>query len=1368
MKIKKYNPTGGTNQDGAWEQQYPEVNVGAIVTTNDPDDATGSTSGSFLRGDGTWSNHLTGELKLGDVTGDDYLQIEQIANGLGFTFQYSNASSIQNLQGSTNQALVLGDTDGSGSDTLLGASILSGSTWTKKLNLLGTGELYIGSTGTDQVWHNGIFEPIVDNLDVLPTYQASNEDFIKYNTTERAIEVQSSTDDSFGAVYPAIKTESGVSWKISFSIKASASATSGVYFRPQEYDGALPDGKTHTSALAVLGQIQSATRQRTSFYENQAIGTDWEQHSFFYTPTSTTSWFSLMFLNWTGLGNNSLFIKNLRVFAIQEDSADANTLDNLNSTQFVRSDTSDTMAGDYRIESGSFASLILDRGTTGSGSVVQFENNNGIIGGIGAFGDDGLQFRTADGTQMVLDASNNLGVGTETPTQKLDVSGSIRASSNMYAARYYDLNDSSYYTDPASTSNVNQVNVRRLIQSATGVPTNNLGGPSITEMALFQEQFNNKTAFYDISDLKFYTSSDGTNWTEYTSFSDDNKRKFLGGDYNSGIIIPNGTAHFRIELENNGNYVYLNALYMYWSSQSHNTTVKIQKRQYSTQSWSQHTNSSATVSSWPGHLYLPFSTIAFHPSTHYDAIRIDFEPTWSTGSYSTRDIALYRMQIWGGYPAGKQTIYTVDEYRRVIFPEDVRIGGDSKRLDLARGTTSSQPKIIVGEQGTYGLQLRWDSGSRAHFDRFWSTSIDGTPSSQMMTFDINNDRIGIANASPAQKLDVNGITRIYQSSQSALKTYSAQAGLQLVGYQSDSGSPYTKTSDIVANADGTVASQMRFFTKASGSSSAAERVRIESNGDVKLQNNLIFDDDANNSDYLIDFQEHPDGTYGAYIRYDGSSSNALEIGTRNAGTETESIFIDRNTADVTFRQDVTIQGDLTINGSYTQVNTVENTTEQWSVTNDGTGPAVTINQTGAQPVMRVQDDSTTVFEIVDGGNTHISNAKELTFLMNGQSYGSSLYVDSSNNTLLNARGGSGKTLTLRTYSGSGWNTGLVMDDVGNVGIGVTDPDEKLEVSGNAHLDYSLIGRGFRASNRGELHLNATGTNDVSEIFFGYGDGYTADSTIRWAISDRGTTTGKLVFYRGPANGGFASVMTFTDDNDVGIGTDSPSYGLDVHTDGGQIRAYGTTAKVWAEASDSGQASLELKNTNTHLRFIGSNGGYQIYDQIDGAERFSIDTNGNSKITGNLTVQSTYPRIYLTDTDSNNDFSIINGNGTFSIYDDTAGLMRMQINSSGDTTFSSGAVVATDYMYAHANFLTKGNLYLNYDNNPAGADAYVYFGDDASDTAHWLRFDNSAQQFGISNRLVGTAGRLGAIEYNGSDVDKVNFALSGSTLTITTS
>jgi hypothetical protein len=83
-----------------------------------------------------------------------------------------------------------------------------------------------------------------------------------------------------------------------------------------------------------------------------------------------------------------------------------------------------------------------------------------------------------------------------------------------------------------------------------------------------------------------------------------------------------------------------------------------------------------------------------------------------------------------------------------------------------------------------------------------------------------------------------------------------------------------------------------------------------------------------------------------------------------------------------------------------------------------------------------------------------------------------------------------------------------------------------------------------------------------------------------------------------------------------------------------------------------------------MRLIGQLGGFQMYDQLDAASRFEIDTNGNSKFFGNLTIQSTFPRIYLTDTDDNSDYSIINANGTFSIYDDTNSAYRMRINSSG--------------------------------------------------------------------------------------------------------
>lgn len=234
----------------------------------------------------------------------------------------------------------------------------------------------------------------------------------------------------------------------------------------------------------------------------------------------------------------------------------------------------------------------------------------------------------------------------------------------------------SFNTVSVNTLNSNEVNARYFTQSTNGVPSNNLGSPTVTEMALFDEQFNNKTAFYNPASLTFWTSSDGTNFTEYTGFDTTTKKRFLGGDSDSGVVIPNQTNRFRIELENSAGYVFLNQLYIYWSSNSHITKVHIWVRRCDNNQWYQWTDSNTQVSSWPGHLYLPFNGIPFYPGAlasngHFNKIRIEFIPTWSTGDYSTYPINLMRMQIWGGYPAGKRNIYTTDENQNVLFPAEV-------------------------------------------------------------------------------------------------------------------------------------------------------------------------------------------------------------------------------------------------------------------------------------------------------------------------------------------------------------------------------------------------------------------------------------------------------------------------------------------------------------------------------------------------------------------------------------------------------------------------------------------------------------------------------------------------------------------------
>lgn len=244
---------------------------------------------------------------------------------------------------------------------------------------------------------------------------------------------------------------------------------------------------------------------------------------------------------------------------------------------------------------------------------------------------------------------------------------------------YTELDLDDYYvknTDFIDALRTPDVYMRNLRLYANGVPTSQLGTPSIVEMAMIPEQFSNKLAFYDISKIKFYTSNNKTTWTEFV-VSDDNKRKLVGGDTSTStapLSIPAGTPHFRIEIEAASSYYFLNALYSYWSSDDNRVKVKIQKRNCSTLAWEQHTDSDDYVRSWPGHLFLPFAYIPFHPnstsSSHYNAIRIDIvDIDWRRPENAIR---FFCLQIWGTNPAGKRTIYSVDEYKRTTFPAEVK------------------------------------------------------------------------------------------------------------------------------------------------------------------------------------------------------------------------------------------------------------------------------------------------------------------------------------------------------------------------------------------------------------------------------------------------------------------------------------------------------------------------------------------------------------------------------------------------------------------------------------------------------------------------------------------------------------------------
>jgi microcystin-dependent protein len=72
-------------------------------------------------------------------------------------------------------------------------------------------------------------------------------------------------------------------------------------------------------------------------------------------------------------------------------------------------------------------------------------------------------------------------------------------------------------------------------------------------------------------------------------------------------------------------------------------------------------------------------------------------------------------------------------------------------------------------------------------------------------------------------------------------------------------------------------------------------------------------------------------------------------------------------------EDVTVNN-LTIHGNATQIDITDMNSEQFSITNNGTGPALIVNQLGAQDIVHFKDDGATALIVKDGGNVGVGTA----------------------------------------------------------------------------------------------------------------------------------------------------------------------------------------------------------------------------------------------------------------------------------------------------------------------------------------------------------------------------------------------------------
>lgn len=328
-------------------------------------------------------------------------------------------------------------------------------------------------------------------------------------------------------------------------------------------------------------------------------------------------------------------------------------------TTIAHADNADT--ADYSTNAGTAANYTLS-GTiatalAGKVAIAQGSSNSGKILSVNSSGNLVLVNQIpivnsliSTSTTSALSAYQGYLLNTTKPTL---LNGYINASHINPEPGYYSMNPLA----PASSK------LRA-----------NLGTPTLAEMALIDTEFDNKIWFYD--PLKFLielSSDNGTTWTTLSVTDTQLKRMVAANGVSGGFSIPPGNMA-RVTITNNGNYVYLNALYFYCSTSGNTMSIKLEKKRNDSSSWVTQQGETNKASGWPGHFWLQHGTIPFSQSStsgHFNTVRLTLIPTWA----NSNNISFYNMQWWGGYPSGKRTIYSWDEDRNMIFPAAITSNG---------------------------------------------------------------------------------------------------------------------------------------------------------------------------------------------------------------------------------------------------------------------------------------------------------------------------------------------------------------------------------------------------------------------------------------------------------------------------------------------------------------------------------------------------------------------------------------------------------------------------------------------------------------------------------------------------------------------
>ena len=361
------------------------------------------------------------------------------------------------------------------------------------------------------------------------------------------------------------------------------------------------------------------------------------------------------------------------------------------------------------------------------------------------------------------------------------------------------------------------------------------------------------------------------------------------------------------------------------------------------------------------------------------------------------------------------------------------------------------------------------------------------------------------------------------------------------------------------------------------------------------------------------------GDYGMVIDSSGNFTGVKGTLTGDLLVDNDTFFVDStnnnvgigtSSTDSNFKLHVKgnarIEGNITVNGTTTIVNTDVQNTERLDITNDGTGPAAIIKQTGAEQILKILDGDNICFLIEDDGHVLIGGAPDGDYQLDV----------SGNSHFINNVDISGNT----DISGN-LNVGGNADISGSLTCSSMNINGDFGVAGNFDLsqNFRILTDKFVIDPSG--NVSAQGTLDISSNFNVATDKFTVDAT-NGDTKTEGTLTVINSLFVGPNGASTFNIDAATGTTEIAgeLYTDGNFYVADdkfiIYADTGNTNVAGTIDISGNVAVNSDKFVVDATTGNT-----GIAGQLDLSKNlVINVDKFIVDyATGNTDIAGTVDI-----------------------------------------------------------------------------------------------------------------------------------------------------